>query len=221
MYRDSRKILLALGMAATIWFILDLQLPIIVHMLSLNVSHPLSTAFMRRKALIDPLAGYKYRWVNSGEISRSLKNAVVTSEDDRFFEHSGVDINAIEKAAEKNWKRKKLAAGGSTITQQLVKNLYLSPNKSILRKGREFMLALALDALLPKDRILELYLNVAQFGRGIYGAEAASQFYFKQPAKSLSPAQAAFLASILPAPERYGRRGFRMSHRAKSILSRM
>lgn len=177
---------------------------------------PASTAYMEAAAAI-PIR----QWVPLARIAPGLQRAVVVAEDDKFFEHDGFDWGAIWQAVAVNWQRQKFSRGASTITQQVARNLYLSPSKNIFRKLKEALITLRLEQELPKERILELYLNIAQWGPGIYGAEAASQFYFHQPAQSLGSAQAAFLASILPNPVGLGKRGFRMNYRARLILRRM
>ena len=144
----------------------------------------------------------RLNWVPLGKISPHLVKAVVMAEDDKFFEHDGLDWEAIKKALESNLKRKKLAFGGSTITQQLAKNIFLSPRKTLLRKIREGLLAYQIDKELTKKRILELYLNVAEWGSGLYGAEAASLAYFNKHASELTPAEAIRLASVLPSPRK-------------------
>ncbi|MBI5298782.1 MAG: monofunctional biosynthetic peptidoglycan transglycosylase [Deltaproteobacteria bacterium] len=163
----------------------------------LKIENPTMTAFMQR---YDGKAPLQYRFVPYPEISSYLKRAVVIAEDSSFFEHSGFDWKAIQKAAEKNWEEKEFVRGGSTITQQLAKNLYLSPSKNPFRKLKEIIITLELERKLSKQRILELYLNVVEWGEGIYGAEAAAQYYFNTKASNLSPYQACWLAAILPKP---------------------
>jgi monofunctional biosynthetic peptidoglycan transglycosylase len=132
-----------------------------------------------------------------------LKRAVIAAEDQKFLDHHGFDVEAMEKAYERNVHRGRVRRGGSTITQQLAKNLFLSPDRSYFRKAREAMITVVLEALLSKRRILEIYLNVVEWGNGIYGAEAASQHYFERPASDLSRAEAARLASMLHRPRSY------------------
>ena len=127
----------------------------------------------------NPAAKLKHEWVPWSRISPNLKRAVIAAEDARFVEHAGLDFEAIAKAREKNERRGRVVAGGSTITQQLAKNLFLSPSKSYLRKAQEAVIALMLEAILPKQRILEIYLNVIEWGGGVFGAEAAARHYFK------------------------------------------
>lgn len=190
-----------------------------------NVSHlrdknPKTTAFMERYNGKNHRA---FHWVSYSQISPYLKQAVVIAEDSNFFNHPGVDWSAIWYAFKSNWKEKELKRGGSTITQQLAKNLFLSPSKNPFRKIKEVLLAFMLEKNLSKQRILEIYLNVVEWGDGIYGAEAASLYYFNMPASSLSPYQAAKLAAMLPSP-RYFQKRFQsryLENRAVQILIRM
>ena len=147
----------------------------------------------------------RYRWVPYARMSANLKRAMIVAEDAKFAEHSGFDWEGIQGALEKNRKKGHVVAGGSTITQQLAKNLFLSPAKSYWRKGAEAVVTVLLEAMLPKRRILELYLNVIEWGNGVFGAEAAARHYFGVSAAQLSAQQAAWLAAILPAPQRYDR----------------
>lgn len=145
-------------------------------------------------------------WVPLGQISPSLRRAVIAAEDNSFCEHDGFDWKALNKAIykyqhQKNGTRK--VKGGSTISQQTAKNLFLWPTSSITRKVLEFPLTLLIENLLPKQRILEIYLNVAEFGPGVYGAEAAARHHFKTGAAKLTPRQAALLAAVLPNPRRW------------------
>lgn len=204
-----------------VWFIILYHVPVLFSIVSLKFIHPISTSFMNYKSLLKPEKGIRYEWVDSKNISKYLKDAVIIAEDDRFFEHPGVDWIAIKTAARKNWKKKRFAYGGSTISQQLVKNLYLSPSKDPLRKIREVLLALLIDNYLSKERILEIYLNVVEWGPNVFGVKAATEHYFKGSPKYLSAPQAAFLASILPNPNKLGRRGYYLSGRAQRILNRI
>ena len=142
----------------------------------------------------------KWQWRRLNQISPYLRAAVIYAEDARFYDHEGVDWVAIEHAVEANYQRGKMAVGGSTITQQLAKNLYLSPSRSLLRKVRELLIAARLESDLTKPRILELYLNVVEWGDGIFGAEAAARHWFGRSARQLTPAQAARLVVALPNP---------------------
>jgi monofunctional biosynthetic peptidoglycan transglycosylase len=139
-------------------------------------------------------------WVTYDRISPNLVRAVLAGEDSRFFDHSGFDWEEIQKAIEKDWREKRFVRGASTVTQQLAKNLFLSTSKNPLRKVHEALITWELEQFLGKRRILELYLNVIEWGDGIYGAEAASRHYFNTSAKSLSAEQAAFLSAMIPNP---------------------
>jgi monofunctional biosynthetic peptidoglycan transglycosylase len=170
---------------------------------------PQSTAFMGRRLdelrEKDPRARLRHRWVPYARVSSELKRAVIAAEDARFLDHEGFDWEAIQKALEKNERRGKVVAGGSTISQQLAKNLFLSGERSWLRKAREALLTAMLEHAMDKRRILELYLNFAEWGDGVFGAEAAARHHFNVSAAQLSTAQAAWLAAILPSPRRYAR----------------
>lgn len=143
------------------------------------------------------------QWVPLSRISPYLIKAVIIAEDDKFWSHHGFDLDAIQKALEKDLQQGRLAFGGSTITQQLAKNLYLTPSKTPLRKVREAVIAWRMERTLSKRRILEIYLNVAEWGEGIFGIEAASLHYFGKPAQLLDVYEAARLAAVLPNPRRY------------------
>jgi monofunctional biosynthetic peptidoglycan transglycosylase len=188
---------------------------------------PARTAFMAERLAElrarDPKATLQYRWVPYERISPNLKRAIIASEDARFLEHDGFDVEGIRRALEKNSRRGKVVAGGSTITQQLAKNLFLSPSRSYLRKGQEAIIAVMLEALLDKRRILELYLNVIEWGSGVFGAEAAARHYDGISAAQLSAAQAARLAAMAPSPRRFERnpRSAYLTGRMAAILARM
>jgi monofunctional biosynthetic peptidoglycan transglycosylase len=171
----------------------------------------------------NPDAQLKHQWVPYGRISANLKRAVIASEDANFADHDGVDWEALQKAYEKNNKRHKVVGGGSTITQQLAKNLFLSGSRSYLRKGQELIIAFMLETVMDKARILELYLNVVEYGRGVFGAEAAARHYYKISAARLGVEQSAKLAVMLPNPRYYDRnRDTRyLARRTSLIVSRM
>ena len=173
----------------------------------LNKENPKKTALMeyREKASKEKGKPYKMnqQWVPLSKISSYLAKAVLIAEDDKFWKHEGFDYEAIQKAIEKDLKAKKYKVGASTITQQLVKNLYLSPEKSLTRKISEALITWRMEKVLPKKRILELYLNVVEWGEGIFGVEAASRYYFGKPSSQLTPQEAARLASVLPNPRKY------------------
>jgi len=171
----------------------------------------------------NPKAELKKQWLPYEKISGNLKLAVVAAEDDKFIDHEGFDWEGMQKAMEKNQQKGKVVAGGSTITQQLAKNLLLSPSKSFLRKGEEAIITLWLELLWDKRRILEVYLNVVEWGEGLFGAEAAAKRYFGVTATTLGPEQAACLAVMLPAPRRYERNPYSpyLNGRTQLILGRM
>jgi monofunctional biosynthetic peptidoglycan transglycosylase len=162
-------------------------------------------------------------WVPISRISPHLVNAVICSEDGTFFEHSGVDWYELEQSVEKNIEKGKPVRGGSTISQQLSKNLFLSTSKNPLRKLKELIITLRMERMLSKRRILELYLNVIEWGNGVYGAEAASRIYFGVPAASLSVEQAARMAAVIPSPLRIQPTSGSayLSRRASVIMQRM
>ena len=171
----------------------------------------------------NPKAKLRYKWVEYERISSSLKRAVIAAEDDKFIDHEGFDWEGIQRAMKKNEKKGKAVAGGSTISQQLAKNLFLSGERSYVRKGEEAIITLMLESSLSKKRILEIYLNVAEWGDGVFGAEAAARHYYGVSAAQLSPWQAARLAAMLPRPQFYDRnRGSSYLQRySERILSRM
>lgn len=163
------------------------------------------------------------QWVNYEDISDNLKRAVIASEDAGFVVHDGVDWNAIEVARARNEKAGTTVAGGSTISMQLTKNLFLSSNKSYVRKAEELGMTYFMELLMPKEKILEIYLNSVEWGEGVFGAEAAAQHYFKTTAAKLTPQQAAKLAVMLPAPKKYdaNRKSPYLAKRANVVLRRM
>lgn len=147
----------------------------------------------------------KHQWVPYNRISVHLKRALIASEDAKFVDHEGFDWDGIQKAIEKNQKKGKVVAGGSTISQQLAKNLFLTPERSFWRKGEEALITLMIEGLWDKRRIFEVYLNVIEWGNGVFGAEAAARHYFGISAAQLSPEQAAWLAGMVPNPRFYDR----------------
>ena len=196
--------------------LLCLQLVFIGRIALMAVVDPQSTAFQRseawRIATDKGRLPWAQQWVPYGQISDNLKRAVIASEDDGFSSHDGVDWDALEKAWAKNSKAELRAeqkgtskppkvVGGSTITQQLAKNLLLSGERNLFRKGQEFVLTMALETLLSKQRILEIYLNSVEWGEGVFGAEAAAQHYFRKPAAKLNAFEAARLVVMLPRPK--------------------
>ncbi len=170
---------------------------------------PGETSFMHREqvrlAQMHRKPVLRHQWVGYDRISNHLKRAVIAAEDARFLEHEGVDWEAVEKAYETNLKRGRTTRGGSTITQQLAKNLFLSPERSYLRKGQELVLTYMIELVWDKRRILEVYLNVAEWGEGVFGAEAAARHYYGISAAQLGAEQSARLAAMLPRPRFYDR----------------
>jgi monofunctional biosynthetic peptidoglycan transglycosylase len=161
----------------------------------------------------------RQQWVPLGQIASNLQHAVVSAEDGRFFQHHGIDWKEVEKVVDRDIEDGRLGRGGSTITQQLVKNLFFTTTRSVLRKAVEFTLAPVAEWILPKNRILELYLNVIEWGPGIYGAEAAARNWYGIPAAKLNREQAARLAAVIPSPLR--RKPARMNTYSADILHRM
>ncbi len=226
---------LAVGLQlAALWAVclLALQLFFVLRIALMAVLDPQSTSFQRsevRRILAQTgELPWRQQWVGIEQISDHLKRAVIASEDSGFSEHQGVDWDAIEKAWERNQRSESAAApaklvGGSTITQQLAKNLLLSGERTVLRKTQELVLTAALEALLSKQRILEIYLNSVEWGEGIFGAEAAAQHYFRTDAQRLTAVQAARLAVMLPAPKRFEKRPRSpyLVGRSAAILARM
>ncbi len=153
----------------------------------------------------NPQAQLRQQWVPYEKISVHLKRAIIAAEDAKFVDHEGFDWEGIQKAIEKNQKKGRFVAGGSTISQQLAKNLFLTPSKSLWRKGNEAVITLMLEALWSKERILAVYLNVIEWGNGVFGAEAAARHYFGVSAAQLGPEQAARLAGMVPNPRFYDR----------------
>jgi monofunctional glycosyltransferase len=221
---------------------LSLQLFFLGRIALMAVVNPQSTTFERSEArrLVVETGDLPWRqqWVDATRISDHLKRAVIASEDSSFAVHRGVDWDAVESAWERNQRAEARASqraaraqsaasakliGGSTITQQLAKNLLLSGERTVLRKAQELILTWALETLLSKQRILEIYLNHVEWGEGVFGAEAAAQHYYRVDASRLSAAQAARLAVMLPAPKRFEKRPGSpyMASRTATILARM
>ena len=223
--------------------LLALQASFALRIAAMALVDPQSTSFQRSEAwrLLTEQGRilWSQQWVPYAQISAHLKRAVIASEDAGFAEHSGVEWDAIEQAWEKNQRAEARAeraqarnparpvaakvVGGSTITQQLAKNLFLSGERTVWRKGQEFVLTLMLEAMLSKQRILEIYLNHVEWGEGIFGAQAAARHYFHKDASRLGPEEAARLAVMLPAPKRFEKRPYSgyVSERAATILARM
>jgi monofunctional glycosyltransferase len=212
------------GLGLLVVLVLLLQLWYLGHVLWWKTFDPASTAFMEagmaRLQEKKPDAELRYRWVDYPRISRSLKRAVIAAEDSRFLDHEGFDWEGMEVAMKKNLKQGRIVAGGSTISQQLAKNLFLSASRNPLRKVQEAVITVMIESLWSKRRILEVYLNVIEWGNGIYGAEAASRRYFKTSAASVGPDQAALLAAMIPNPRYYEtRRSARGLLKRKGIIA--
>jgi monofunctional glycosyltransferase len=214
-----------------------LQLVFVARIALMAVVDPQSTTFQRREAwrllAQKHQVAWAQQWRSSAELGQQLPRAVIASEDAGFTEHAGIEWDAVEKAWNRNQKAQARAVrnprrppklvGGSTITQQLAKNLLLSGERNVLRKAQEAVLTLALETLLSKQRILEIYLNNVEWGEGLFGAQAAARYYFRSDAVRLSAEQAARLAVMLPAPKRFEKSpasGYVMG-RAATIVARM
>ncbi len=179
---------------------------------------PASSRFMEDRLEVlqerNPDAGLRHRWVPYERISIHLKRAVIAAEDGKFLDHEGFDWDALQRAYEKNLRKGRVVAGGSTISQQLAKNLFLSSQRTPWRKAQEAVITVMVEAVMSKRRILEIYLNVIEWGNGVFGAEAAARHYFRTSAAALGPEQAARLAAMVPNPRFYDR------HRNTAHLSR-
>ena len=223
--------------------LIALQVFFVLRVISMRWIDPQSTAFERSElwslaTQADKPLIWKQRWLPYDQISDHLKRAVIASEDGDFSYHDGVEWDAIEKAWQRNTRSEQLAerrskrtgkviapkvVGGSTITQQLAKNLFLSGERTFLRKGQEFVITFALEAFLPKERILEIYLNSVELGSGVFGVEAAAQHYYRKSAARVSAYEAARLAVMLPRPKFFEKvpNSAYLSSRAQTIVARM
>jgi monofunctional biosynthetic peptidoglycan transglycosylase len=214
--------LIALGFACVAYVYLSVP-----DVRPLRTNNPSTTAFMELRAEEARARGDEprrtQRWVSYARISPSLKRAVIVAEDSAFWTHAGVDYEQLEQSMEVNWERGEFVRGASTITQQLAKNLYLSPSKNPIRKLRELFIARRLEAELTKQRILEIYLNVIEWGDGIYGAEAAARTYFHKAAGDLNAQESALLAAAIINPRLLdpGRPTARLRRRQQMIMRRM
>jgi monofunctional biosynthetic peptidoglycan transglycosylase len=217
----NRLLLILLGLAG-LWFCWLLG-----WVLFWGWVNPGTTRFMELRLnemqIKQPQAKLKQQWVPYERISVHLKRAMIAAEDAKFVDHEGFDWEGIQKAMEKNQKKGRLAAGGSTISQQLAKNLFLTPSKTFWRKGNETVITLMLENLWSKRRIFEVYLNVIEWGNGVFGAEAAARHYYGVGAAQLGPEQAARLAGMVPNPRFYDRnRGAPgLARKSAIILRRM
>jgi monofunctional biosynthetic peptidoglycan transglycosylase len=199
----------------------------LVHIWHWASHNPESTAFMRARLAVlridDPRDRLAHRWIRYERISRYLKQAVIAAEDAKFTTHSGFDWDAMKDAHQRNLRNGEIVRGASTITQQVAKNLFLTGERTWWRKAQEAVIAVMLETVLTKRRILEIYLNVAEWGDGVFGAEAAAYYHFRVPASELTPAEAARLAAMLPSPRSYppGRDTLYLQKRTADILSHM
>jgi len=216
-----RSLLLALIVLLLVqfWFV--------VHIWYWVDHNPGVTAFMQHRLETlrekEPKAVLRHQWVPYRRISVNLKRAIVAAEDAKFLDHEGFDWEAIQKAYEKNLKKGKVVAGGSTISQQLAKNLFLSGERTWWRKAQEAAITVMIETIMGKRRILEIYLNVIEWGNGVFGAEAAARYHFGVTAAALGPEQAARMAAMVPSPRRYapGHETAYLQRRAEIILARM
>lgn len=221
-----KKYVVTLLYALIAWILLY-QVWVLAHILWWVEHNPTETAFMQARLSLmqesKPTARLQHRWLAYQKISPSLKRAVIAAEDSRFVEHHGFDWDGIERAFEKNLKKGKIVAGGSTISQQLAKNLFLSGHRTPWRKAQEAVITFMLERLMSKRRILEIYLNVIEWGEGVFGAEAAARHYFHTGAASLGAAQAARMAAMIPKPRYYDahRQTRHLNRQSATILARM
>lgn len=222
LWRWTWRILLAL-----LALLLLYQLWIAAHIAWWINHNPSTSSFMSDRLEVlqskNPKAGLRYAWVPYKKISANLKRALIAAEDAKFVDHEGFDWEGIQKAYEKNMKKGKIVAGGSTISQQLAKNLFLSTRRTPWRKAEEVAITVMLEFMMDKERIFEIYLNVIEWGNGVFGAEAAAQYYYQVSAAQLTAEQAAKLAAMVPNPRYYDRhrdaRG--LARKTDIILSRM
>ena len=229
--RMSTPRLLAVVGLVGLFGLLLYQFGLFIMVIWLNFNNPGTSAFMR-STLADlradnPDATLVYEWVPYAQISRNLKRAVIAAEDANFMAHNGVEWDAIRRAFEYNLvmadEGRSRMRGGSTISQQLAKNLFLSSDRSYLRKGQELILTYMIEAVMSKERIFELYLNVAQWGVNVFGAQAAANHYYQRTAAQLNDQQAARLAAMLPNPAYYDRQGNTryLQSRTATLMRRM
>jgi len=200
---SGRLTLLVLGA------VLLYQLWIFAHVVWWNFFNPSASAFMQQRLVSmqekDPKAKLRHKWVAYSKVSLNLKRALVAAEDANFMEHEGFDWDAIQRAYAQNLKKGRVVAGGSTISQQLAKNLFLSGRRTALRKLQEALITVMIEAVMSKRRIFEIYLNIIEWGDGVFGAEAASRHYFRNSAANLDAWEAAYLAAMVPNPRYYDR----------------
>ncbi len=207
--------------------VLAYQLWLLAHVWWWVDHNPENSAFMEERLELlqekNPDAELRHRWVAYNQISPHLKRALIASEDAKFLDHEGFDWEGIQTAWEKNLKKGKVVAGGSTISQQLAKNLFLSGKRTPWRKLEEAVITVMMEQMMSKRRIFEIYLNVIEWGNGVFGAEAASRHYYRKSARNLSPAEAAKMAAMVPNPRFYDthRQDRRLLRKARIIQRRM
>lgn len=215
------------GLLAFITLVLLYQVWIFAHIWWWIDHNPSTSSFMEEQLDImqddNPDAELRHKWVPYARISNNLKRALVASEDAKFLDHEGFDWEGIQNAYEKNLKKGKIVAGGSTISQQLAKNLFLSSQRTPWRKLEEAIITVMLEQMMSKRRILEIYMNVIEWGNGVFGAEAAARHYYRTSASNLSASQAARLAAMVPNPRFYdkNRSHRRLLRKAAIIQARM
>lgn len=220
-----RYFLLLLGLLAVIFF--AYQGYVLMRLWWWVDHNPTMTAFMHSRLIAmretNTHATLKHQWVSYGGISKYLKQAVIAAEDAKFTDHDGFDWDGIQKALEKNQKKGKVVAGGSTISQQLAKNLFLSGERNFFRKGEEALITLMMEQVMGKERILEIYLNVIEWGQGVFGVEAAARHYYGLSAMQLDAEQSAKLAAMVPRPRYYEmhRNSSSLLKRTQTIIMRM
>jgi monofunctional biosynthetic peptidoglycan transglycosylase len=217
----GRAALLLIGL------VLVYQLWIFAHVVWWNFFNPSASAFMQDRLQVlqqkNPDATLRHKWVPYRNISMNLKRALVASEDANFIEHEGFDWEALQKAYAKNLQKGRVVAGGSTISQQLAKNLFLSGRRSVFRKLQEAIITVMIESVMSKRRIFEIYLNIIEWGNGVFGAEAAARYYFKKSAATVGAWEAAKLAAMVPNPRFYDRHRNTayLQKRTSLILGRM
>ncbi len=211
----------------TIYCFVLYQLWLFSHVLHWNTNNPASSAFMAYRLSIlraeNPEATLSHNWVAYQNISYEMKRAIIVAEDGKFTQHEGFDYQALQNAFKKNLEKWKFTVGGSTITQQLAKNLFLSANKTVWRKLQEALITIMIEYVMPKQRILEIYLNIIEWGVGVFGVEAASQHFFNTSASQLTAKQATYLAAMVTNPRFYdkNRQSTRLLKKQKIFLKRL
>lgn len=212
---------------ALLLLVLLYQIWILAHIAWWVKHNPSTSSFMDQRLLVmqnrNPDAELRYQWVSYAKISSNLKRAIIAAEDAKFVDHEGFDWQGIQKAYERNLKKGKVVAGGSTISQQLAKNLFLSTKRTPWRKAEEALITVMLEMMMSKQRIFEIYLNVIEWGNGVFGAEAAARHYWHASASQLSAQQAAKLAAMVPNPRYYDqhREARGLLRKTQIILKRM